>query len=85
MAMFGAKETQEQKEDRLLKVFDLDTMKNQDDLRSVRRIAAFLAGGGDAFLDASNPKDAAQYTRMIVEQNFIIIRQLDRLISELSK
>ncbi len=96
MALFKSAEekaeAQAQKEQKLLERFGLQTLSNREDIESVQRIARELAGSGlsefGALLsnnDTAMNRAQTQYTRAIMEQNFIIIRQLDRLASLLEE
>lgn len=86
--MFGSKETKEEKqlrkEQELLQKYGLQELSDPQDINSVRRIVNELAGMN--FIDAGvklsgSGQDIAKISllRTIVEQNFILIRQLDRL------
>jgi len=90
MALFnGTKETAEEKQARkteaLLSKFNLTNLSNEDDIESVRKIANRLIGTGISetgmALSMTKPAEAlpVYYLRAIMEQNWIIIRQLDRL------
>lgn len=69
--------------------YRLGELTNEDDINAIRRI--FYDNAGTGWLDndtitllmASSTNDVdvlfAQYLRTIVEQNFIIIRQLERI------
>lgn len=93
--MFGSKESKEEKQARkeqeLLERYGLQDLKDQNDVASVKKIVAELAGTG--FLEGGvtltfpKPEIALPiyYQRAIVEQNFIIIRQLDRIAKALEK
>lgn len=91
MALFKSAEEkaeeQARKEQKLLQKYGVDSLADQRDLDSVRKIAQELLGTG---LSETGMKIAMakpevmlpiSYQRAIVEQNFIIIRQLDRLCS----
>lgn len=91
MALFGGnKETKEEKTARkqqeLLEKYRLGDLTDPADIESVRSIVAELAGtGGIEFstILTGDVKEMARvqmyYQRAIVEQNFIIIRMLDRI------
>lgn len=91
MALFGKeKETKEEKQARkeqeTLAKYGLDTLTDQTDIDSVKKIVSELVGTGlmEAGMKLSmgaKPEDQlqVQYQRVLMEQNFIIIRQLDRL------
>ncbi len=92
MALFKSAEekaeAQAQKEQKVLERFGLQNLTNQEDIASVRKIATELAGSGlsefGALLsgnDTAMNKAQTQYVRAVMEQNFIIIRQLDRIAS----
>ena len=68
----------------MLRQYRLTELTDPDDIASVKDITAGLAGcsmitAGTAL--SGTPADTAKLTllRAIVEQNFVIIRQLDRL------
>lgn len=96
MALFKSQDEkiaeQNQKEFEMLERFGLTGLENPKDIQSVRKIVAELAGTGlmemGVRLGASE-KAALQvqmvYQRAMLEQNFIIIRQLDQLIKMLDK
>lgn len=88
MAMFGNKESKEEKQDRkaqeLLSRFGLEELKDERDLATVRTIANEMAGNSMIEIGTAlkgNAVDSAKmsYLRAILEQNWIIIRQLDRM------
>lgn len=93
MALFGSKdkETKEEKEARkereVLEKYGLQTLKNPEDIESVKKIVSELAGTGlmelGITLGGGNEKDILKnqlyYQRALLEQNFIMIRQLDRI------
>lgn len=88
MALFGDKESKEEKQARkeqeLLTKFGLQDLNNPDDIASVKKIIQELAGssfGEAAVLLSGKVEDRLPicYQRAIVEQNWIIIRQLDKL------
>jgi len=94
--MFGSKESKEEKkarkEQELLQKYGLNDLSNSSDIESVRKIVAELAGTGmmEAGMTLSlgaKPEDSlpVYYQRAIVEQNFIIIRQLDRISKALDR
>lgn len=95
MAFGAPKETKEEKQARkeqeLLAKFGLDKMENKDYVDSVRKIAAELSGTDmmEMGMRLSGAKTAdslmVSYLRCIVEQNFIMIRQLDKLCSVMEK
>ena len=86
----GQKETKEEKaarkEQELLEKYNLQDLKDPRDIESVKSIASDLANLGwfDAGMKLSmnyKPEDMMEvsYQRAMVEQNFIIIRQLDQI------
>lgn len=88
MGLFGSGETKEEKQARkvseLLAKYGVDDLSDPRDIASVREIAAELAGNKLIEAGAAlqgNGVDAAKlsYLRVLMEQNFIIIRQLDSL------
>ena len=95
MALFKSaddkKAEQEQKESKLLEKYGLTTLSDPEDLASVKKIAAELVGTGlqETGMKLQMAKPEVQlpisYQRAIVEQNFIMIRQLDRLCKLLDK
>lgn len=84
-------EEQAMKEQKLLEKYGVESLSNPADLASVKRIASELAGSGlmEAGLKIGMAKPEIQvpisYQRTLVEQNFIIIRQLDRIAKLLEK
>ena len=94
MGLFGGGESKEDKKARkvqeLLNRYGVDGLTDQRDIDSVRTIATELAGTGLIEFGTAisgKPEDIAKmtYLRTLVEQNFIIIRQLDRLNRNLEK
>lgn len=95
MAFGKPKETKEdkqiRKEHELLARYGLDKMENMEYTDAVRKIAYGMAGTGflEAGLALSGGRTADQithsYLRVIMEQNFIMIRQYDQLISLLKR
>ena len=88
--MFGKqKETKEEKQARkeqeLLERYGLQELSDPQDVASVRKIAQELTGTGlmetGMALSVGSAADQVKvsYLRALVEQNFIIIRQLDRI------
>ena len=70
--------------------YGLEDLRDDRDFKSCKNIAADLAGNKlmeVGSLLKGNPSDAAKmsYLHAIVEQNFIIIRQLDRIASKLDE
>jgi len=96
MALFKEKETKEdkqaRKEQELFEKYGLDSLTDPQDIQSARKIVTELAGTGlmETGLKLSmgaKPEDQLQvvYQRTLMEQNFIIIRQLDKLNKLLEK
>lgn len=95
MALFKSSEEkaaeQAQKERELLAKYGMSNLTNPEDLESVKKIAAELAGSGFTELGMKLSMKSPEvmlpisYQRTIMEQNFIIIRQLDRIAKLLSK
>lgn len=98
MALFGNnKETKEEKvarkEREILEKYGLENLTDLQDIESVKKIVSELAGTGlmeaGITLGGGNEKDILKiqlyYQRAILEQNFILIRQLDRISSLLEK
>lgn len=94
MALFGTKETKEEKQDRknkdLLAKYGLETV-NDKDLESIRNIINDLMGNGliktGMALSFAKAEEQAKvsYLSALVEQNWIIIRQLDQISKKLDK
>ena len=87
MALFGG-ESKEEKNERkvqeLLNKYGLQELSDPRDIQSVKQIAYKLAGSNLINLGAAMsglPQDVGKMTLLqtIVEQNWIIIRQLDKL------
>ena len=98
MALFGnRKETKEEKQQRkeheMLAKYGMTSLSDPEDIASVRNIVYELMGTGAGefgiALGAGNERDILKhqmyYQRAILEQNFIIIRQLDRIAKALNK
>ena len=100
MALFGNEEkkqakeqakldAQAEKERKILQKFGVENLQNPADIASVRKIAQEMAGTGlmEFGMKMKNPEVMipVSYQRAMVEQNFIIIRQLDELISLLKE
>lgn len=94
MVLFGGKEAKEEKAARkqqeMLKKYRLEELSDPADLESVKRIVAELFGTDIFELDAiltgdTKSMDRAKmyFQRALVEQNFIIIRMLDRINKKL--
>ncbi len=80
------------KEQRLLEKYGLETMGDAKDIQSIKKIINELTGTG--MMEAgmklafkAKPEDKLQviYQRAILEQNFIIIHQLDKLSAYFEK
>ena len=93
MALFGAKETKEDKVARktqaMLEKYGLEYL-DPKDMESVRSIGNALMGNGMIELGTAltgSGVDVAKmsYLRALIEQNWIIIRQLDRLNKKLDQ
>jgi len=87
MALFGTKETKEDKIARktqaMMEKYGLEYL-DQKDLESVRSIGYALMGNnmielGTALSGSGVDVAKMSYLRALIEQNWIIIRQLDRL------
>ena len=78
---------QAEKDQAALRKFGLENLENPEDIVSVKTIVGELSGTGlmelgiafGAGNDRDIQKNMMYYQRAIVEQNFIIIRQLDRI------
>jgi len=96
MALFGNEEkkmakeqakldAQAEKELKILQKFGVAGLRNPEDIASVRKIAQEMAGTGlmEFGMKMKNPEVMVpvSYQRAMVEQNFIIIRQLDELLT----
>jgi len=96
MALFGSEDKQEKKRLKeeqqvadLLNKYGLSNLKDPEDIQSVRKIVSELAGTGlmeFSLMLGGNEKEylklVAQYNRALLEQNFIIIRQLDKIANK---
>ena len=79
----------EEKAQKLLDRFGVGSLSHPEDVESIRKIAAELSGtglmelGSSITLGGGSEKDWARlqayYLRALVEQAFIMIRQLDRI------
>lgn len=95
MALFGGKETKEEKEARqiadLMAKYGLEDLADPRDKEAVRKIASDLAGSGlmkaGVALSFGKAEDQLKigYLSALVEQNWIMIRQLDKIASLLDK
>ena len=89
--MFGNnQEKQEQKTLALMQRYGLEGLSDPRDAQAVRNIASNLAGNKLIEVGAlfqGNGIDSAKmsYLNAIMEQNFIMIRQLDRIAKALEK
>jgi hypothetical protein len=89
--MFGNnQEKQEQKTLALMQRYGLEGLSDPRDAQAVRNIASNLAGNKlieVGVLFQGNGIDSAKmsYLNAIMEQNFIMIRQLDRIAKSLEK
>jgi len=89
MALFGGqKETKEEKQARkvqeLLEKYGLQNLSDPRDIESVKRISESLYGNklielGTALSGSGEDSAKLTYLSALVEQNWIIIRQLDQL------
>ena len=78
---------QAEKDQAALRKLGLENLENPEDIASVKNIVTELAGTGlmelgitfGAGNDRDIQKNMMYYQRAIVEQNFIMIRQLDRI------
>ena len=95
MALFKSAEDkaaeQAKKEKELLEKYGVSNLSYPEDLESVKKIAQELYGASllETGMKLNMAKPEAQlpvsYQRAIMEQNFIIIRQLDRIAKLLEK
>jgi hypothetical protein len=97
MALFKSAEEKAakaaEKEQKLLEKYNLTALSDPEDIESVRKIVSELVGTGlmelGLALGAGSEKDILKmqlnFQRAIVEQNFIIIRQLDKIAKSLEK
>ncbi len=98
MAMFAKgkeekEEKREAKEREIMEKYGLQYLNSIEDIETVRGIASELASSGmvnyKSVISELSAYDVLRqqmcYQRAIVEQNFMIIRQLDRIASKLSK
>ena len=95
MALFGSKEEKAaktaEKERKLLEKYGVDSLTDPRDIESVKKIASELVGTGlmETGFKLQTLKAEAllpiTYQRAIMEQNFIIIRQLDKIAKLLEK
>lgn len=95
MALFKEKESKEEKAERkeleMMQKYGLDELTDPKDKESVKKIVSELVGTGlmetGMKLAMANAGDQLKvsYLRATMEQNFIIIRQLERLNKSLEK
>jgi len=91
MALFGNnEEKKEQKAQALLAKYGLQELSDPRDLEAVKQISYSLMGNklielGTVFQGNGTDTAKLSYLNAIMEQNFIMIRQLDRIAKELSK
>lgn len=92
MALFGNGESKDEKKERkaqeMLSKYGLDCLSDPKDLEAVKNIQYSLMGNKMVELGAAlqgNGVDAAKmsYLNAIMQQNYIIIRQLDRIAKAL--
>lgn len=84
---------QAEKDQAALRKFGLEGLRNPEDIASVKNIVSELAGTGLIEIgiafgggnDRDIQKNMMYYQRAILEQNFIMIRQLDRIANLLSE
>jgi hypothetical protein len=95
MGLFGnSEEKKEQKTEAILSKYNLNDLSDPRDRESIVKIAQSMAGvgliaaGADIGL-GTNEKAMIQaqmhYQKVIMEQNFIMIRQLDRIAKSLEQ
>ena len=95
MGLFGnSEEKKEQKTEAILSKYNLNDLSDPRDRESIVKIAqsmvgvGLLAAGADIGL-GTNEKAMIQaqmhYQKVIMEQNFIMIRQLDRIAKSLEQ
>ena len=95
MALFKEKESKEEKQERkeleIFQKYGLDELTDPRDLASAKKIVSELVGTGlmetGMKLSMAKAEDQLQvsYQRAMMEQNFIIIRQLAKLTNLLDK
>ena len=83
-----AEAKQAEKDLAALRKFGMENLKDPNDIESVKSILNELSGTGltelGISLGADIQKNIMNYQRAVLEQNFIIIRQLDRIAKLLS-
>lgn len=94
MALFKSNEQKElekqQKIEELMRKYGLEDLKDPKDVESVKKIALDLLGVGwmetGSFLQGedikTNVKVLLQYQKVIMEQNFMLIRILDKIANK---
>ena len=90
MALFGGEskeDKQERKVQELLEKYGLQDLTDERDLASVKNISYTLMGNkmiemGNVLSGSGVDSAKMSYLSAIVEQNWIIIRQLDKLINK---
>ncbi len=91
MALFGNKEEKrEEKAQELLKKYGLEDLSDPRDVEAVTKITYDLMGNkliefGTLLQGNSVDSTKLSYLHAIMQQNFIIIRQLDRIAKSLEK
>ena len=89
MGLFKSEDKKEKerldKEQKMLEKYGVENLSDPADLASVKKIASELVGSGlvetGLKISMAKPDDALKisYLRSIMEQNFIVIRQLDKI------
>ena len=89
MGLFKSEDKKEKerldKEQKVLEKYGVESLSDPADLASVKKIASELVGSGlietGLKISMAKPDDALKisYLRSIMEQNFIVIRQLDKI------
>lgn len=91
MGLFGSGEAKEDKQAKkayeILRKYGVEELSDPRDVASMREIAAEMMGNKlieTGVLLQGNSIDSTKlsYLRILMQQNFIIIRQLDRLINK---
>ena len=95
MALFKEKESKEDKQERkeleMIQKYGLEELTDPRDIESVRKIVSELVGTGlmetgmKLAMATAGDQLKVSYLRATMEQNFIIIRQLERLNKSLDK
>lgn len=74
-----------EKERKLLEKYGIPELSNPDDVESIRKISSELAGTGMMEMGMKISMAKAEfmlpisYQRVLIEQNFVLMRQLDRI------